>query len=192
MHIKNENNINLGIFFNKTIKKFIEKNKHENINRQNFSGGALKRICKELIQFDKLKLKNICAGPVDDNNLYHWNASILGPENTPYQRGVFFINIHFPCDYPFHSPRIRLLTKIFHPNISVEGSFCCCSMGFLYDQWSPALTITNILLIIYSLLADKDLKEDCGFGNSEAKDLYLNNRAEYETRAKEWTKKYAC
>ena len=76
MHIKNENNINLGIFFNKTIKKFIEKNKHENINRQNFSGGALKRICKELIQFDKLKPKNICAEPINYNDLYHWNATI--------------------------------------------------------------------------------------------------------------------
>ena len=90
------------------------------------------------------------AGPVGDD-LFHWSATIMGPDDSPYSGGVFFLNIHFPSDYPFKPPKITFTTRIYHPNINSNGSIC---LDILKDQWSPALTISKVLLSICSLLCD--------------------------------------
>ena len=83
------------------------------------------------------------AGPVGDD-LFHWQATIMGPPESPYQGGVFFLTIHFPTDYPFKPPKVAFTTRIYHPNINSNGSIC---LDILRSQWSPALTISkgNIL-----------------------------------------------
>ena len=111
---------------------------------------ALKRIQKELVDFNKDPPASISAGPVNDD-LFHWQATIMGPPDSPYQGGVFFLNVHFPTDYPFKPPKCTFTTKIYHPNINGNGSIC---LDILKDQWSPALTISKVLLSIESLLTD--------------------------------------
>ncbi|XP_010623253.1 ubiquitin-conjugating enzyme E2 D4 isoform X5 [Fukomys damarensis] len=90
------------------------------------------------------------AGPVGDD-LFHWQATIMGPNDSPYQGGVFFLTIHFPTDYPFKPPKVAFTTKIYHPNINSSGSIC---LDILRSQWSPALTVSKVLLSICSLLCD--------------------------------------
>ncbi|KAI4458007.1 ubiquitin-conjugating enzyme e2 [Holotrichia oblita] len=79
------------------------------------------------------------AGPVGDD-LFHWQATIMGPPDSPYQGGVFFLTIHFPTDYPFKPPKVAFTTRIYHPNINSNGSIC---LDILRSQWSPALTISK-------------------------------------------------
>ena len=79
------------------------------------------------------------AGPVGDD-LFHWQATIMGPPESPYQGGVFFLTIHFPTDYPFKPPKVAFTTRIYHPNINSNGSIC---LDILRSQWSPALTISK-------------------------------------------------
>lgn len=64
----------------------------------------------------------------------------MGPPDSPYQGGVFFLTIHFPTDYPFKPPKVAFSTRIYHPNINSNGSIC---LDILRAQWSPALTISK-------------------------------------------------
>ncbi len=75
----------------------------------------------------------------------------MGPEGSPYQGGLFFLDIKFSLDYPFTPPKCTFKTKVYHPNINSSGGIC---LDILKNQWSPALTITKVLLSISSLLSD--------------------------------------
>ena len=63
---------------------------------------SLKRIQKELEEILKESTDNISAKPSKDNNLFEWDAKILGPEKSPYSCGEFILKIHIPSNYPFH------------------------------------------------------------------------------------------
>ena len=84
---------------------------------------ATHRITKELKDLQKDAPENCSAGPRGDN-IYLWDAVIMGPSNSPYAGGMFHMEIQFPVDYPFKPPYIKSLTKIYHPNINPEGGIC--------------------------------------------------------------------
>lgn len=67
----------------------------------------------------------------------------MGPGDSPYSGGVFFVMIHFPPDYPFKPPKVQFQTKVYHPNVNSQGSIC---LDILKEQWSPALTISKVYL----------------------------------------------
>uniref|UniRef100_A0A8D3CLA0 Ubiquitin conjugating enzyme E2 D4 n=2 Tax=Percomorphaceae TaxID=1489872 RepID=A0A8D3CLA0_SCOMX len=124
------------------------------------------------------------AGPVGDD-LFHWQATIMGPSDSPYQNGVFFLTIHFPTDYPFKPPKVAFTTKIYHPNINSNGSIC---LDILRSQWSPALTVSKVLLSICSLLCDPNPDDPLV---PEIAHTYKADREKYNKLAREWTQKYA-
>jgi hypothetical protein len=101
---------------------------------------ALKRIQRELQELGRDPPANCSAGPNGDD-LFHWQASIMGPDDSPYAGGVFFLDIHFPADYPFKPPKVTFTTRIYHCNINSNGGIC---LDILKDQWSPALTISKV------------------------------------------------
>ena len=112
---------------------------------------ALKRIQKELDDFNKNPPMNITVGVLDENNLFICHAAIIGPNNSPY---VFIICVYFPYTYPFDPPSCICITKIYHPNINSNGSI---SIDILTnDKWNPKLNITKILVEIYSILKEPD------------------------------------
>lgn len=145
---------------------------------------ALKRISKELENLTKDPPSNCSAGPSGDD-LYYWKATIMGPNDSPYSGGVFFLDIHFPSNYPFKPPKITFTTKIYHPNINSSGGIC---LDVLKGNWSPALTISKILLSICSLLTDPN--PDDPLVPDIAK-LYKSDIEKYKSTAAAWTRKYA-
>jgi len=146
---------------------------------------ALKRIQKELKDLAKDTPANCSAGPKNPNDLFNWVATIIGPANTPYQNGVFNLEIQFPPDYPFKPPKIKFLTKVYHCNINSQGGIC---LDILKDNWSPALTISKVLLSICSLFSDPNPDDPLV---PEIAKLYKTNRKQHDINALEWTRKYA-
>ncbi|CRL07627.1 CLUMA_CG020592, isoform A [Clunio marinus] len=112
------------------------------------------------------------------------SVKTLKPD-SPYQGGVFFLTIHFPTDYPFKPPKVAFTTRIYHPNINSNGSIC---LDILRSQWSPALTISKVLLSICSLLCDPNPDDPLV---PEIARIYKTDREKYNELAREWTRKYA-
>ncbi len=142
------------------------------------------RLQKEVIELQKNPPHNCSASPVGDN-LYHWEAIIFGPSGTPYENGVFKLNIHFPTEYPFKPPKMTFVTKIYHPNINSSGSIC---LDILKDKWSPALTLSKVLLSLCSLLDDPNPNDPL---SPDVANEFKNNHALFVQTAKTWTQKYA-
>jgi len=144
----------------------------------------VKRLTKELKDMQKDDIPNLSAGPID-GNLFEWKAVILGPIATPYEGGIFHLDISIPSNYPFKPPSVIFKTKIYHPNINSAGSIC---LDILKTQWSPALTISKILLSICSLLSDPNPNDPLVH---DIANILKTNPELYAKTAKEWTNIYA-
>ncbi|XP_043822637.1 ubiquitin-conjugating enzyme E2 E1 isoform X5 [Dromiciops gliroides] len=146
--------------------------------------GAGHRIQKELADITLDPPPNCSAGPKGDN-IYEWRSTILGPPGSVYEGGVFFLDITFTPEYPFKPPKVTFRTRIYHCNINSQGVIC---LDILKDNWSPALTISKVLLSICSLLTDCN-PADPLVGSIATQ--YMTNRAEHDRMARQWTKRYA-
>ncbi len=145
------------------------------------------RIMKEIEEMYNDPPENVTAGPINDNDIYHWIATIEGPEDTEYKNGVFLLDIQIPKEYPFKPPKCKFKTKIYHPNINKENGEICLNI-LKPDQWNPNLSISNVLLSIMTLLTIPNFKSPL---NGEARDLYNQSESEYKTRVREWVKNYS-
>ena len=117
--------------------------------------------------------------------MFSWVATIIGPDSTPFQGGIFNLVIDFPADYPFKPPKVQFKNRIYHPNINSNGSIC---LDILKEQWSPALTVSKVLLSISSMLTDPNPDDPLV---PEIAQMFKSNKAQYEKTALEWTQKYA-
>jgi ubiquitin-conjugating enzyme E2 D/E len=120
------------------------------------------------------KKDNIKSVNMVKDNLYNWEAVIAGPTNSPFEGGLFLLNIEFPKEYPFKPPKFTFKTKVFHPNINNTGAIC---LDILKDAWSPALNVVKVLMSICSLLVDPNPKDPL---DPIAADLFMRNRKEYD------------
>ncbi|CAL8132159.1 unnamed protein product [Orchesella dallaii] len=135
--------------------------------------------CEEVTQFG-IRLRF-----VSDN----WNelrGEIAGPPDTPYEGGVFALQIVVPDTYPFVPPKIHFLTKIWHPNISsVTGAIC---MNILQDEWAAVLTLRTVLISLQALLAapEPDDPQDAVVARQ-----CKNHPTIFKATAEHWTAIYA-
>jgi ubiquitin-conjugating enzyme E2 D/E len=145
--------------------------------------GSARRIQKELADISMNPPANVSAGPKADD-LSEWVATIMGPENTPYEGGVFFLDVNFPKEYPYKPPRVTFRTRIYHCNVSSQGAIC---LDILKDNWSPTLTVAKVLLSICSLLADANPDDPLV---QNVADEYKHNRERHDATARAWTERY--
>lgn len=121
-------------------------------------GGIWKRIAKEIAEFDK---GNGCKDQMNlyqnENNQYQFKVLSKGPKNSPFEDGIFVLDIILPCDYPFKPPKITFETPIYHCNVSSSGQICLDILQ--QDQWSPRYTIKQCLQEIQELMIHPNPKD---------------------------------
>ncbi|XP_065310432.1 ubiquitin-conjugating enzyme E2-22 kDa isoform X2 [Dermacentor albipictus] len=129
-----------------------------------------------------------CAIKVElvNDNYTELRGEIAGPPDTPYEGGTFVLEIHVPETYPFNPPKVRFITKIWHPNISsVTGAIC---LDILKDQWAAAMTLRTVLLSLQALLAaaEPDDPQDAVVARQ-----FKENPEMFKLTAQHWAQVYA-
>ncbi|CAH0401315.1 unnamed protein product [Chilo suppressalis] len=142
------------------------------------------RLRNELKMLRNDPPEGIAATPLDPK-CCHWQASVTGPDGSPYEGGVFYLYIQVPYAYPMSPPVVRFLTRILHPNVSRHGDV---GIDSVHHNWSLALTISKVLISIQSLLTDP-YTAVCM--EPEIGELYVRDRARFESLARRWTWRYA-
>eukprot|EP00931_Biecheleriopsis_adriatica_P116511 TRINITY_DN92149_c0_g1_i1.p1 TRINITY_DN92149_c0_g1~~TRINITY_DN92149_c0_g1_i1.p1 ORF type:complete len:176 (+),score=38.24 TRINITY_DN92149_c0_g1_i1:74-529(+) len=143
-----------------------------------------KRIEKETQKLSSEPPPGVVAAAQPDNNRY-FLIDVAGPEGTPYGGGTYKLELFLPEGYPMEPPKVRFLTKIYHPNIDKLGRIC---LDVLKDKWSPALQIRTVLLSIQALLSAPEPSDPL---DTTIADHFTKDRAGADKVAQEWNKLYA-
>eukprot|EP00920_Eleutheroschizon_duboscqi_P040251 GHVT01096495.1.p1 GENE.GHVT01096495.1~~GHVT01096495.1.p1 ORF type:complete len:215 (-),score=43.99 GHVT01096495.1:866-1510(-) len=136
---------------------------------------ARKRLIRDFKKLQADPPHGVSGSPLSDD-IMRWQAIIFGPEDTPWEGGVFELEMKFSSDYPNKPPLVRFVSHLFHPNVYNDGNIC---LDILQNQWSPIYDISAILTSIQSLLSDPNPNSPA---NQEAARLYAENRREYNRR----------
>lgn len=141
---------------------------------------AMLRLMQDLKEARADPPPGTSASPRDDNDLFIWDASIVGPEETPHEGGIYSMRLVFDESYPSKPPKdVRFLCAMFHPNIYGDGSICLDILRA--DKWSSTYTVCSVLTSIQSLLTDPNPDSPA---NPEAARLFESDRREYNKRVR--------
>ncbi len=120
------------------------------------------------------------------DNLTNWNAKILGPQDTPYEGGVFIVNIDFSDNYPFKAPKVLFKTKIYHPNVKQDTGEICAQA--IENAWVPTLNAKFVIESLITLL--KSPNADNPLEASIAEEFSRDYKT-FSAKAREFTQSYA-
>eukprot|EP01102_Stenamoeba_stenopodia_P009122 TRINITY_DN2673_c0_g1_i3.p1 TRINITY_DN2673_c0_g1~~TRINITY_DN2673_c0_g1_i3.p1 ORF type:complete len:215 (+),score=28.57 TRINITY_DN2673_c0_g1_i3:74-718(+) len=146
------------------------------------------RLGRELSQLEREPPPGVSAWAVD-SNITHLEARLQGPENTPYEKGSFKLELLIPDRYPLEPPKVKFITKIYHPNIDSGGRICLDTLCMPpKGVWRPSLNISTVLTSLLLLMShpnpDDPLMVDIN-------DEYKHNKQRFIETARHWTKTYA-
>lgn len=146
--------------------------------------GLPRRIIKETQRLMAEPVAGITAVP-DEQNSRYFHVVVAGPSQSPYEGGHFKLELFLPEEYPMSAPKVRFMTRIYHPNIDKLGRIC---LDILKDKWSPALQIRTVLLSIQALLSAPNPEDP--LENTVADHWKTNEKGAIE-QARQWTQQYA-
>ncbi|XP_055328535.1 ubiquitin-conjugating enzyme E2-18 kDa-like [Paramacrobiotus metropolitanus] len=146
---------------------------------------ATRRLTKELQDLQSSNSKYFRDIKVDESNILQWQG-LLVPENPPYNKGAFRIEINFPAEYPFKPPKINFRTKIYHPNIDEKGLVCLPIIQA--ENWKPATKTEQVIQSLLDLIAEPEPEHPL---RAELAEEYTKDRKKFMKNAEEFTKKNA-
>ena len=118
-----------------------------------------------------------------------WEVTMLGPKNSIYEKGVFKLDISFPKNYPKEKPEIKLNNIIYHLQYKPKIGRIDLMVLNSWDQCTPMTTV-ELLVSIYLFFSYENQNPDYAYIEEMRKE-YIENREEFNRKAREWTLKYA-
>ncbi|CAN6836497.1 hypothetical protein HID58_063590 [Brassica napus] len=134
----------------------------------------------------KLMMSDYKVDTINDD-LQMFYVTFHGPTDSLYEGGVWKIKVELPEAYPYKSPSVGFVNKIFHPNVDESSGAVC--LDVINQTWSPMFDLINVFesflpqLLLYPNPSDPF--------NGEAASLLMRDRAAYEKKVKEYCKAYA-
>ena len=150
------------------------------------STANLRRIQNEIknLQLKAAEYEKMFKINMVDDDMYHWNVTLYGPEDSLYSGYEFQLDTLLPNTYPFEPPRVKFLTSIQHVNINNNGDIC---LDILKNNWSASQNMTSVMISIIALLSQPNTDDPL---NHELGELYRKNKTLYADRIKDNCKKH--
>eukprot|EP00043_Microstomoeca_roanoka_P015036 m.149892 g.149892 ORF g.149892 m.149892 type:complete len:250 (+) comp16166_c0_seq1:350-1099(+) len=122
-----------------------------------------------------------------DDCINKFQVILKGPPDSPYEGGVWRVRVELPSEYPFKSPSIGFVNRIFHPNIDeMSGSVC---LDVINQTWSPMYELINVFeVFLPQLLLYPNASDPL---NGEAASMYVNSRPDFIKRVKDYVRRFA-
>jgi len=143
---------------------------------------AEKRILQERENWRKDRPFGYMARPRTNADstldLFHWDCSIPGPENSPFFGHELRLSLRFFNTYPIHPPEAKFTDKVYHPNVYEDGYIC---LDVLAAGWKPSMNIKSTLLAICDLMENPN---PASSANMEASNMFVKDATEYEMAAR--------
>jgi len=130
----------------------------------------------------------MAKSPDGSKNAMQWEAAVPGKAGTPWEGGVYKIQLFFPEDYPTLPPQVNFNPIIFHPNVySADGKIC---LSIINDPrsggtWKPAITIPDILKGVQDLLDNPNNDDPAA---TDPFLMYKSKRKQYDQKIREQAK----
>ena len=151
------------------------------------SDDAIKRLRQEYEMLENSPMTDIGCDVClrDDDDYFHWEGLMQGPQDTPYMGAFLYFTIDFPSDFPNSKPEFKFTNKnMYHLNVNSDGHVC---VNILND-WNSKTSIKQVLYAIFTILYEQNPESSYWSDKSE---LYKNNRDEFNRNVIDWVRKYA-
>ena len=157
---------------------------------------ALERVAKEYKEIHRNPISNcgVTVGLYDESNPMKWRVTLIGPKDSPYRNGLFYLSIDFPQNYPQNPPEVCFITPIYHVNVNPKapkfqgaeslGHVCISTLNW----WKPEYTMREVLTNIFALFYLGN--PDSPYGLDRANE-FRKNKPLYEEKVMRFTKRYA-
>ncbi|KMZ62774.1 Ubiquitin-conjugating enzyme 13, E2 [Zostera marina] len=153
-------------------------------------------LSKQLRDLMKSPVDGFSAGLVDDNNIFKWSVTIIGPADTLYDGGYFNAIMSFPANYPNSPPSVKFISEMWHPNVYPDGRVCISILhapgddpnGYelASERWTPVHTVESIVLSIISMLSSPN---DESPANIEAAKQWREMKEEFKKKVRRIVRK---
>ncbi|XP_055997285.1 ubiquitin-conjugating enzyme E2 T-like [Ostrea edulis] len=145
------------------------------------------RMKKELQMFAQSPPHGVLCW-ANGGDITQLSAQILGGEGTPYEGGIFKLEIQIPDRYPFEPPKVKFLTPIYHPNIDSGGRICLDTLKMPpKGAWKPCLNVSTVLTSVQLLMAEPNPEDPL---MTEISNEFQYNKTTYLQTAREWTRRH--
>ncbi|TIC20676.1 ubiquitin-conjugating enzyme [Wallemia mellicola] len=145
---------------------------------------ASRRLMTEYKQLSTQSLEDsmFTAGPISEDNMFEWEALIQGPDDTPFEGGVFAATLSFPKDYP-----LAPFNQVYD-----DGNVCISILHppgddpLMYERsserWSPVQSVEKVLLSVISMLAEPNIESPA---NIDCAKLFRTDRKAYDDKVRQ-------